>query len=256
MIKNLNLKAKTLILTGALLLSSVDVFGSNSASPAKNPAEAKYQALLSTRNYDDLTTFLQQMVNRMKNQQGAAEQAEKDLKDDPFADEMELRTAHDDAIAKQFAVKFWQDRLDAVASLKTAAAQDQERLGQVNSILPRVRELTTKATEERHEANAAYIELGNFLNANRDFLRTIDGLEGVPDITAGVSDKQALQDAAISKYQKSVEAYLLKFKQEAEAREAANKDAAAAVARSSKNKQKKLKKDVAAAGDSTPSVTY
>lgn len=239
-----NLKAKTLILTCALLLSSADVFGANPASPAKNPAEAKYQALLSTRNYDDLTTFLQQMVNRMKNQQAAAEQAERDLKDDPLADEMELRTAHDDAIAKQFAVKFWQDRLDAVASLKSAAVQDQERLGQINSILPRVKELTTKAIEERHEANAAYIELGNFLNANREFLKTIEGLESVPDITAGVSDAQAMQDATISKYQKSVEAYLLKFEQEAAAREAANKDAAATVARSSKTKEKKSKKIV------------
>jgi hypothetical protein len=233
------LKTKIAILSSVFLLSSFELNASDVAAP-KNPAETKYQTLLGAGSYDDLTDFLKQMVKRMTAQLDAARKAEAALKEDDLADEMELETAHSDTINKQFALKFWQDRLDAVDSLRGAAEADKKRIQQINDVLPKVVELTKRAIEEKHESNAAFGDLARYVKDNGDFLKTVEGVgETVPEITLDMGVKQAIQDGKIAKFQKAIEAYLLKLEQEAKAREAEGKDKATSVERDSNSKRKK-----------------
>lgn len=247
-------KTKCAILSSVFLLSSFEVFGSDIPAAAKNPAEAKYQALLTAGDYDQLTAFLDQMVQRMTSQLDKAQQVEEGLKQDEFADEMELENAHQDTVNKQFALKFWKDRLVAVDSLRNAATEDRKRIEQVNSILPKLVEVSGKALQERHEANSAYGELASFVKENKAFLQSVEGLGALPEITLDMGVKQALQDGKIAALQKSVEAYLLKMKEEAAAREAAGKDAATSVARSSNSKEKAKAKAAAKSGAAAPAA--
>lgn len=232
-----SLKAKWIMLSSVFLLSSFEVAG---AEVAKNPAEEKYKVLLSAGNYDELSAFLKQMADRMQNQLTAAEQVESNLKDDDLADEMEIRTAHDDAVNKLNALKFWKGRLAAVGSLRDAAAEDKKKIEQINTVLPRIVELVGAAIEKSHEGNRAYAELATYIKENGEFLKSIDGVkESVPEITFEKAIKQVLQDNKVAKFQKSVEAYLEGLKQKAGENEAAGKDAAAKVERSSNTKIKK-----------------
>ncbi|MBH1989620.1 MAG: hypothetical protein I8H80_00375 [Alphaproteobacteria bacterium] len=229
-----SLKAKWIMLSSVFLLSSFEVAG---ADVAKNPAEEKYKALLSAGNYDELSTFLKQMGDRMKKQLAAAKQVESDLKEDEFADEMEVRTAHDDAVNKQFALKFWNDRLAAVGSLRDAADEDKKKIEQINTVLPKVAELAKAAIEKSHEGNGAYAELATYVKQNGEFLKSIDGVkDSVPEITFYKAVQQVLQDNKVVKFQKSIEAYLEELKQKADENEAAGKGKAAAVERSSNSK--------------------
>lgn len=229
-----SLKTKWIILSSVFLLSSFEVAA---ADVAKNPAEAKYQTLLSAGNYDDLSDFLGQMVDRMRKQLAAAKKVEADLKEDEFADEIEVKTAHDDAINKQFALKFWSDRLDAVGSLRDAAEEDKKQIEQINTVLPRVAELVKSAIEKSHEGNAAYADLANYVKQNGDFLKTIDGVkDSIPEITFEKAVKQVVQDNKVSKFQKAIEAYLAELEQKAKDNENSGKQKAAAVERSSNSK--------------------
>ncbi|QOL20041.1 hypothetical protein [Candidatus Bodocaedibacter vickermanii] len=229
-----SLKAKWIMLSSVFLLSSFEVAG---AEVAKNPAEEKYKALLIAGNYDELSTFLGQMADRMKKQLAAAKKVESDLKDDEFADEMEVRTAHDDAVNKQFALKFWSDRLAAVGSLRDAADEDKKQIEQINTVLPRVVELVKAAIEKSHEGNSAYADLATYVKENGAFLKSIDGVkDSVPEITFEKAIKQVLQDNKVGKFQKAIEAYLVDLEQKAKDNEAAGKGKAAAVERSSNSK--------------------
>lgn len=229
-----SLKTKWIILSSLFLLSSFEVAAEG---VAKNPAETKYQTLLSAGNYDDLSGFLEQMVDRMKKQLAAAKKAETELKDDEFADEMEVKTAHDDAINKQFALKFWSDRLDAVGSLRGAAEEDKKQIEQINRILPKIVELVKAAIEKSHEGNAAYAELANYVKQNGDFLKTLDGVkDSIPEITFEKAVKQVIQDNKVSQLLKAIEACLLELKQQARDNEASGKQKAATIKRSSNSK--------------------
>lgn len=229
-----SLKTKWIILSSVFLLSSFEVAAED---VAKNPAESKYQTLLNAGNYDDLSGFLEQMVERMKKQLAAAKKAEADLKDDELADEMEVKTAHDDAINKQFALKFWSDRLDAVGSLRGAAEEDKKQIEQINTVLPRLVELVKAAIEKSHEGNAAYADLANYVKQNGNFLKTIEGLkDSIPEITFEKAVKQVIQDQKVSKFQKAIEAYLVELEQKAKDNEATGKQKAAAIERSSNSK--------------------
>lgn len=229
-----SLKTKWIILSSVFLLSSFEVAAEG---VAKNTAESKYKTFLSAGNYDDLSDFLGQMVDRMKKQLAAAKRTETELKDDEFADEMEVRTAHDDVINKQFALKFWSDRLAAVGSLRGAAEEDKKQIEQINTVLPRVVELVKAAIEKSHEGNAAYADLANYVKQNGDFLKTIDGVkDSIPEITFEKAVKQVIQDNKVSKFQKAIEARLVELEQQARDNEASGVQKAAAVERSSNSK--------------------
>lgn len=231
-----SLKTKWIILSSVFLLSSFEV-AAEAVTVEKNPAEAKYGLLLSTGNYDDLSNFLGQMVDRMKKQLAAAKKDEADLKDDEFADEIELKIAHDDAVNKQFALKFWSDRLVAVGSLRDAAEEDKKQIEQINTVLPRLVELVKAAIEKSHEGNAAYAALANYVKENAEFLKTLDSVkDSIPEITFEKAVKQVMQDNKVSKFLKAVEAYLVELEQKAKDNEASGKQKAASVERSSNSK--------------------
>jgi hypothetical protein len=169
-----------------------------------------------------------------------AKKAEVDLKEDEFADEMEVRTAHDDAVNKQFALKFWNDRLDAVGSLRDAADEDKKQIEQINTVLPRVVELVKAAIEKSHEGNGAYADLATYVKENGAFLKSIDGVkDSVPEITFEKAVKQVIQDNKVGKFQKAIEAYLVELEQKAKENESSGKQKAAAVERSSNSKLNK-----------------
>lgn len=239
------LKAKAFLLSGVLLLSSASVFGAEGAAAPKNPAEVKYQALLSAGfgKYDELSTFVGQMVARMKAQYERAAKAEADLKVDELADEMELETAHADVVGKQFAVRFWEERQAAVNNLKSTAEADRAQARQVATVLPDIRKAIDDTITARHAANEKFAALRALIATNADFLKSVSELKDlIPTISFESSVKQVMQEAKIQKFGDAVEGYLRTLLSQAKNNEVANKGAATAVERSSNRKMKKAEK--------------
>lgn len=239
------LKAKSLLLSGVLLLSSTGIFGAEGAAAPKNPAEVKYQALLSAGfdKYDELLTFVGQMVSRMKAQYDRAAKAEADLKVDELADEMELETAHADVVGKQFAVRFWEERQAAVNNLKTTAEADRAQARQVATVLPDIRQAIDDTIAARHAANEKFAALRALIATNADFLKSVPELRDlIPTISFESSVKQVMQESKIQKFGDAVESYLRALLDKARSNEKDNKGAAVAVERSSNAKMKKTKK--------------
>ena len=231
-----SLKTKWIILSSVFLLSSFEV-AAIAVTVEKNPAEAKYQALLNTGNYDDLTNFLELMVDRMKTQVAAAKKAEVDLSEDEYADEGVIESTHADAVKKQYALKFWSDRLLAAGALQASTEEDKKKIEQITTVLPMIVELVKAAIENSHEANAAYAALANYIKQHAEFLQSLDGIrELIPVITFEKTAKEVVKEGRTNKFKTSVEAYLLELEQKAKDNEASGKQKAAAIERSSNTK--------------------
>lgn len=236
---------KTLLLSGALLFGAFDVL---EAAPKPNKAEAKYQALLGAGNYTELNKFLGSMSKRMQTQLNKAKDELAELQEDELADEEELDAAKGDITIKQNALRFWQERAKAVAELEASSVENEKRIKQMAQILPGLRAKIEAAVNERHEYNAAALELKQLLDEHEEYLKSVKAFDGIiPTISFQKHDAEVETDAQLRKLEKAVEAELNALKVKKDADEKSQRAAADSVERDSNTKKKKRGKKKAAA---------
>lgn len=231
---------KTFLLSGALLLGSFDVA---EAAAKPNKAEQKYHELLAAGNYTDLNKFLERMSKRMETQLKKAQDELAELKEDDLADEEELDAAKGDVTIKQNALRFWKERAKAVAELEKSSVENEKAIKQMAKILPEIRAKIEAAVNERHESNAAALELKQLLDKHKEYLESVEAFAGiVPTISFQKHDDEVKMDGDLRKLEKAVEVKLQELQDKKVADEAAQKAAADGVERDSNRKKKKKKK--------------
>jgi hypothetical protein len=227
------------------LLSTFFSFNSlDAATEVKRPVEDQYQELLTDGDYNNLIPFLQNMLDRLKDRLITVQRIESDLKEEALADEIELETASETVNIVRMALQLWQRRFDAVSSLKNTAEEEKRYIQQVSSILPRVMELTQTTIDRKHRSNATYAELARYIKEHGNVLQTIDEIKDtIPTITFELAVTQVIQEGRILKFQKAVEAYLIRLKQETEIKAAKRKEIATNISRNSDSQSDTWEKD-------------